>query len=244
MRARTIASFVLGFAVGVLCLGLGLWSTGGLRGVNAPMWLRNRATAALPAPPPSDLNSTAQIQAPPVPPPEGPPPAPAPTAATAATTAATTPGTQGFAERTAPAVPLHLAPPISGLNPATLTDTFNDKRDGHVHEALDIPAPRDTPVLAATEGTVAKLFTSKQGGLTVYQYDDSQQYCVYYAHLDHYAKGLKEGTLLRKGDVLGYVGSTGDADAKAPHLHFTVFKLGPEKQWWKGTALDPLPMLK
>lgn len=245
MRGRTIAAFVIGFAVGVLCLGVGLWVTGGLRGARGPVWLGNRSAASLPAPP-ADLSANAQIPGPPVPPPEGPPPVP-----NSATTApATTPATEGFAERTAPnagttgaAVPLHLAMPIAGMDPATLKDSFQDQHNGHTHEALDIPAPRGTPVTAAIEGTVAKLFTSKQGGLTVYQYDDSQQYCVYYAHLERYAKGLKEGMLLRKGDVLGYVGTTGNAEGTEPHLHFTVFQLGPDKKWWKGTALDPLPML-
>jgi len=98
-------------------------------------------------------------------------------------------------------------------------------------------------VRAAAEGNVVKLFQSKAGGLTVYQFDDTQNWCFYYAHLDHYAKGLKEGTLLRKGDVLGYVGTTGDAPPNAPHLHFTIFKLGPEKRWWQGTAIDPYPFL-
>jgi len=134
--------------------------------------------------------------------------------------------------------------PIAGVDPSTVANTFHDKRDGHAHEAIDISAPRNTPVKAVAEGNVAKLFTSKEGGLTVYQYDNSGQYAFYYAHLDHYAKGLKEGMLLRTGDVLGYVGTTGDAPPNAPHLHFTVFKLVPEKKWWKGTALDPLPMLK
>jgi murein DD-endopeptidase MepM/ murein hydrolase activator NlpD len=116
-------------------------------------------------------------------------------------------------------------------------------RGGHRHEALDIMAPRGTPVLAADEGNVAKLFLSKPGGLTVYQFDGSQTYCYYYAHLDHYAPGLKEGTLLRKGEVLGYVGSSGDASAGAPHLHFTIFKLGPDRHWWQGTAIDPYEFL-
>jgi murein DD-endopeptidase MepM/ murein hydrolase activator NlpD len=134
--------------------------------------------------------------------------------------------------------------PLAGIDPRKLADTFNDARDGRKHEALDIPAPRGTPVLAVAQGNVAKLFTSKPGGLTVYQFDDSRTYCYYYAHLDRYASGLQEGTLLRPGQTLGYVGSTGNASAKAPHLHFAVFKLGPEKKWWVGTAIDPLPMLR
>jgi murein DD-endopeptidase MepM/ murein hydrolase activator NlpD len=103
--------------------------------------------------------------------------------------------------------------------------------------------PLNTPVLAVAEGNVAKLFTSKAGGLTVYQFDNSRQWCFYYAHLDHYAPGLKENTLLRKGDVLGYVGNTGDAAGGPPHLHFALFRLGPEQHWWQGTAVNPYPLL-
>jgi murein DD-endopeptidase MepM/ murein hydrolase activator NlpD len=137
-----------------------------------------------------------------------------------------------------------LTMPIAGVDPSKLHNSFAEIRDGHRHEALDIMAPRGTPVTAVAQGNVVKLFNSKQGGLTVYQFDDSQTLCYYYAHLDRYAPGLQEGTLLRKGDVLGYVGSTGDASPNAPHLHFAIFKLGPEKQWWKGTAVDPLPYFK
>src|ERR1019366_2391629 len=134
--------------------------------------------------------------------------------------------------------------PLAGVDPHTLQSSFAQRRNGHAHEALDIMAPRGTEVLAVAQGNVVKLFTSKPGGLTVYQFDDSRSWCYYYAHLDHYAPGLKEGMLLRKGDVLGYVGSTGDASPDAPHLHFAVFELGPEKHWWQGTAVDPLPLLR
>jgi murein DD-endopeptidase MepM/ murein hydrolase activator NlpD len=137
-----------------------------------------------------------------------------------------------------------LGMPIGGTDPHTLRSNFSEMRGGHAHEALDIMSPRGTPVLAVAEGNVVKLFTSKQGGLTVYQFDDSRTWCYYYAHLDRYAADLKEGMLLRKGEVLGYVGSTGDASPDAPHLHFAVFRLGPEKNWWQGTAVDPLPLLE
>ena len=137
-----------------------------------------------------------------------------------------------------------LGMPIAGIDPHTLKTNFSETRGGHAHEALDIMAPRGTPVLAVAEGNVVKLFNSKRGGLTVYQFDNSGTWCYYYAHLDRYAPALKEGMLLRKGDVLGYVGSTGDASPTAPHLHFAVFQLGPEKHWWQGTAIDPLPLLK
>jgi murein DD-endopeptidase MepM/ murein hydrolase activator NlpD len=137
-----------------------------------------------------------------------------------------------------------LAMPLAGIDPRKLTSNFSEVRSGHAHEALDIMAPRGTPVMAVDQGNVVKLFTSKEGGLTVYQFNDARDLCYYYAHLDGYAPGLKEGILLRRGDVLGYVGSTGNASKESPHLHFAVFKLGPEKQWWKGTAIDPLPLLR
>ena len=137
-----------------------------------------------------------------------------------------------------------LAMPIAGVDPARLKSNFFEVHNGHRHEALDIMAPRGTAVLAVDHGTVAKLFTSEPGGLTVYQFDDTRQFCYYYAHLDHYADGLKEGQVLRRGEVLGYVGSTGNASANAPHLHFAVSLLGPEHRWWETTPIDPLPLLQ
>ena len=113
-----------------------------------------------------------------------------------------------------------------------------------VHEALDIMAPAGTPVVAVEDGKVAKLFTSKAGGLTVYQFDPSQSVAYYYAHLQGYASGLTEGAAIRRGQVIGYVGSTGNADPAAPHLHFAIFVLGPDKRWWQGTAIDPYPVLR
>lgn len=137
-----------------------------------------------------------------------------------------------------------LAMPIAGIDPATLKSNFYEVHNGHRHEALDIMAARGTPVLAVDHGTVAKLFTSKEGGLTVYEIDDTRRFCYYYAHLDRYAEGLKEGQVLGRGDVLGYVGSTGNASANAPHLHFAVSILGPEHHWWESTPIDPLPLLQ
>jgi murein DD-endopeptidase MepM/ murein hydrolase activator NlpD len=128
---------------------------------------------------------------------------------------------------------------------AQLHDTFADQRGGGArsHEALDIMAPRGTPVLAAVDGTVEKLFESVPGGLTIYEFDRARNRAYYYAHLDRYADGLREGQALRRGDVIGYVGSTGNAAEDAPHLHFAIFVLGPEKHWWQGTAIDPYPLL-
>ena len=205
MRAGTVGAFGLGFAAGVLSLGIALLATGHIE------------TRMLPAP----IVVTPALL------PE----------VSAAAPAAVSPTLPEL-------VPARLAMPLAGIDPAKLPDTFNDARGGRKHEALDIMAPRGTPVMAVAEGNVVKLFTSKRGGLTVYQFDNSRTLCFYYAHLDRYAEGLKEGMLLRTGDVLGYVGSTGDASPDAPHLHFGVSELGPEKHWWEGTAINPLPMLR
>jgi murein DD-endopeptidase MepM/ murein hydrolase activator NlpD len=142
------------------------------------------------------------------------------------------------------AAPGKLLLPVEGIKPSQLTDTFNQARgkERH-HEALDIMAPKGTRVLAAADGKVVKLFTSKPGGLTIYQFDPTEKYAYYYAHLDHYADGIKEGMDIKRGDLIGYVGTTGNADANAPHLHFAVFELTPEKQWWKGTPVNPYPLL-
>jgi murein DD-endopeptidase MepM/ murein hydrolase activator NlpD len=132
--------------------------------------------------------------------------------------------------------------PVEGVSARDLRDNFAEERGGRAHEALDILAPRGTPVVAVDEGRVAKLFTSVRGGLTVYQFDPTETFCYYYAHLDRYAPALEEGTHLRKGAVVGYVGTTGNAPRDTPHLHFTVFKLGKEKRWWEGTAINPFPV--
>jgi len=135
--------------------------------------------------------------------------------------------------------------PVAGVDPRTLNDTFSETRGGGTrrHEALDILAPRGTPVLAADDGVVRKLFTSVPGGLTVYEFDLEERYCYYYAHLDGYAPGLHEGQLLRKGDLVGYVGTTGNAPKDTPHLHFAVSRLDPDKKWWTGTPINPYPLL-
>jgi murein DD-endopeptidase MepM/ murein hydrolase activator NlpD len=142
-------------------------------------------------------------------------------------------------------VPGKLLVPVEGMKASQITDTFNQPRGKErQHQALDIMAPKGTRVLAAADGKVVKLFNSKPGGLTVYQFDPSGKYAYYYAHLDHYADGLKEGTELKRGDLVGYVGSTGNANKEAPHLHFALVELTPEKQWWKGTPVDPYPLLE
>jgi murein DD-endopeptidase MepM/ murein hydrolase activator NlpD len=134
--------------------------------------------------------------------------------------------------------------PVAGIPPESLTDMFDHARGGRRHEAIDIMAARGTPVHAVDDGTLAKLFNSVPGGLTVYQFDPQKRLTYYYAHLDRYAEGLKEGMALRRGDLIGYVGSTGNANPQGPHLHFAVFRLGPQKQWWKGEAVNPYQALR
>ena len=139
--------------------------------------------------------------------------------------------------------PQQLLMPVTGVDPAQLRDNFSETRGGNrSHAAIDILAPRDTPVVAVADGKVAKLWKSVPGGITIYQFDASGSYCYYYAHLDRYAPDVTAGRVLRKGDVIGYVGSTGNAAPEAPHLHFSIFRLGIEKRWWEGTAINPFPL--
>ena len=137
-----------------------------------------------------------------------------------------------------------LAIPVEGVARSSLLDTFEDRRGQKAHEALDIAAPRGTPVVAVDDGRIVKLFRSLPGGLTIYQFDPEQQFAYYYAHLDRYADGVREGMAVRRGELIGYVGSSGNAAPDAPHLHFAIFRLGPERQWWKGTAINPYPFLR
>jgi murein DD-endopeptidase MepM/ murein hydrolase activator NlpD len=135
--------------------------------------------------------------------------------------------------------------PVEDVDDDDLRDTFADARGGgRSHEAIDIMAPRGTPVLAVEGGSIAKLFNSNQGGLSIYQFDPGGTYTYYYAHLDRYASGVKEGQAVRKGDTIGFVGSTGNAAEDAPHLHFAIFRLTPEHQWWKGTPINPYLVLR
>jgi peptidoglycan LD-endopeptidase LytH len=134
--------------------------------------------------------------------------------------------------------------PVEGVDEEELYDSYSDARGSRTHEAIDIMAARGTPVHAVEDGTIKRLFTSKAGGLTIYQFDPSETYCYYYAHLDAYAENLREGMPVKRGDVIGYVGSTGNASEDAPHLHFAITRLTQEKQWWKGEPLNPYPILK
>jgi peptidoglycan LD-endopeptidase LytH len=133
--------------------------------------------------------------------------------------------------------------PVVGIAPTRLSDMYDQGRGSRKHEAIDILAPTGTPVVAVDDGRIAKLFTSKAGGLTVYQFDRQAQLAYYYAHLQGYASTVREGMDVKRGDLIGYVGSTGNADVNTPHLHFAVFRLGNPPQWWKGEPVNPYPAL-
>ena len=133
--------------------------------------------------------------------------------------------------------------PVVGVSAHSLKPSFDEARAGHLHHAIDILAPRGTPVVAAVDGSIRKLFSSGAGGITIYQFDDDQALVYYYAHLDRYADDVREGMRVHRGDVIGYVGTTGNAPANTPHLHFAIARLTPAKRWWEGEAIDPYPIL-
>jgi peptidoglycan LD-endopeptidase LytH len=134
--------------------------------------------------------------------------------------------------------------PVQGIRREDLRDSFAEARGhGRVHEAIDIIAPRNTSVVAVDDGRIAKLFSSDHGGLTIYQFDPTATYCYYYAHLESYAPGLREGQQVARGQVIGYVGTSGNAGPDNPHLHFAIFRLNAQKNWWRGEAINPFPVL-
>ncbi len=236
-RGTLILVFLLGLLAGALALYFFLWRTGGLtpghplaRNTLDIAWVRGQNARRATSPPPTPVTT--------------PPGAVVTAGKLPAAREGTPPAVQftplaGFTLGREP-----LVMPVEGARAADLRDSFDETRGStRRHEAIDIRATRGTPVLAAVDGSIEKLFTSKQGGLTVYEFDHDRNYCYYYAHLDHYAEDIREKQLVRRGDRLGYVGSTGDASAEVPHLHFAIFRLGPEKQWWVGTPINPYPFL-
>lgn len=170
--------------------------------------------------------------------------APTPAVRPASTSSTTAPAAPAATPAAPVRAPSGLVIPVQGIRPDQLVDTYTQSRGaGRLHEAIDIMAPAGTPVLAAIDGPVAKLFTSERGGLTVYQFDPEGRRVYYYAHLQGYAPGLAEGQALRQGQVLGYVGSTGSASPDGPHLHFSVGELTPEKKWHRSVPMNPYPLL-
>ncbi|MBX7540345.1 M23 family metallopeptidase [Qipengyuania sphaerica] len=137
--------------------------------------------------------------------------------------------------------------PVLNVRPSELSDTYSDARGGgeRLHEAIDIMAPTGTSVVAAAPGVIEKLFTSDAGGLTMYIRSNDGRTIHYYAHLDKYADGLKEGQKVRRGQRLGAVGSTGNASPDAPHLHFAILQTTPDSEWWEpANPVNPYPLLR
>ena len=134
--------------------------------------------------------------------------------------------------------------PVQGVKPEQLIDSFDDARgSSRKHEALDIPAPRGTPVLSATDGKILRRFTSKAGGLMIYATDASERFILMYAHLDRYADTAVDGKAVKAGETIGYVGTTGNAPPNVPHLHFALAR-ADSGSWWHGTPVNPYPLLK
>jgi murein DD-endopeptidase MepM/ murein hydrolase activator NlpD len=141
--------------------------------------------------------------------------------------------------------PAGLAIPVVGVKASDLVDTYDAARgSGRRHDANDIMAPEGTPVIAAADGTIEKLFFSHGGGgITIYERATDPKWQYYYAHLSAYAPGLHEGQQVKRGQVIGRVGHTGDASPSGPHLHFAINSMGPGQRWWQGTPINPYPLL-
>ena len=155
----------------------------------------------------------------------------------AAPAAAPAPQRQSFARM--------LLIPVEGITPSRLRNTYDDSRSGgRRHDAIDIHAPRGTPVLATADGTIIKLHSGARGGLSLYQMDDDGRTRYYYAHLERYAPGMREGVRVKQGDVIGYVGDTGNAQRGDYHLHFSIARLFDRSRWWDGVNLNPYPLLR
>jgi peptidoglycan LD-endopeptidase LytH len=220
--------FALGFlaifvAVGVLVVRLSRISRGGRQEVL--IWSKSHSQADQPTPSsslqPQD-NSGSAISTPTSSTPDASPASPIPEAASSG-----------------------LIIPVAGVRPDQLHDTFSESRsEGRVHDAIDIAAPLDTPVLAAADGTIVKLFHSERGGTTVYQLSADNKFVYYYAHLDRYAEGLTEGHFAKQGETIAYVGDTGNAGAGNYHLHFSIALISDPKRYWEGVNINPYPLLK
>lgn len=140
---------------------------------------------------------------------------------------------------------VNLIIPVAGVKPEQLIDTFGDARsEGRLHDAIDIMAPAGTPVLAAADGRILKLFQSERGGTTIYQLGPNQELIFYYAHLAGYAPGIAEGKDVRQGEVIAYVGDTGNAGPGNYHLHFSIAAVSDPKRYWEGTNINPYPLLR
>jgi len=220
-RTRIVLGFLaLIVAVGMLAVRLGRVSRNGRRDV---------LTLSKPSPPPD--NSARVPPAPASPAPDASPALPIPTSPAL-------PTPEG-------AAPNNLIIPVAGVRSDQLRDTFTESRsEGRVHDAIDIPAPPGTAVLAAADGTIVKLFYSERGGTTIYQSSTDKKFIYYYAHLDRYAEGLTEGHVAKQGETIAYIGDSGNAGAGNFHLHFSIAIVSDPKRYWEGVNINPYPLLK
>jgi len=244
-RARGLGPTAIAIlGLGIIALGAAVKtgyikvSRGGARGDSSSAIVRTGAGDVETTLPRRD--SSAAAQSPKVP--------PTPKELTADTLVAPAPTTDSNAVRPTPAELSELASamivPVVGVQPNNLLDTFAEPRGARRHNALDIPAPRGTPVVSATAGRVLRLFTSQAGGLMVYASDPSDRFVLMYAHLERYASRIADGMPLQRGDTIGFVGTTGNAPPNVPHLHFGVSRTTNVARWWTGMPVDPRPLLQ
>jgi len=220
MRMRLAATFIIGCVLGGVSVFLYLQQTGLVHVQTAPQITPRTTPRAEVA---DDLTGA----------PEVPPPTPK---------VATVPASAPLQVAANPEETIAI--PVIGIRRDQLRDTYTQARSGgRTHDAIDILAPRGTPIIAAIDGKVVKLFMSAAGGITVYEMDPAGTWMYYYAHLDRYASDLVEGKNVSKGEVIGYVGTTGNAPPGTPHLHFAISRLPPTREWWKGQAVNPYPLL-
>jgi murein DD-endopeptidase MepM/ murein hydrolase activator NlpD len=236
-RARVLVVAALLFA----CLATLVWY------LSAEYGTRPVTPIALPSPGASGegvASPTPTVTATPA---ETPAASPAAEASATPTPAAAMPQTESMrgGDSTKPSEPPALLIPVAGVRPEQLQDTFSAARsEGRRHDAIDIIAPRGTPVLAAADGRVLRLFQSERGGITIYQLSTDEHIIYYYAHLDRYADGLTVGRVLRRGETIAYVGDTGNTTPGNYHLHFQVYRISDTKQFWTGENLNPYELLR
>lgn len=138
-----------------------------------------------------------------------------------------------------------LTVPIAGVARGDLADSWGDPRDNglRLHHGTDIMAPVGTPIIAAAPGTIEKMWESAKGGKTLYIRSPARDWTCYYAHLSDYAPGLHEGQVVTAGQLIAYVGDTGNAGAGNYHLHFGLTHTTPDQHWYEGQDVDPYPYL-
>jgi len=246
-----------------------LLSAGVLLALAALVWYlsaKSRPTPVTPITPPvagelpnptndASLNGGASATPPTVPPTDGTPspiPSPSAEAASPSPSSPTSSATPlSSAPQTSPTAPVFsdanaggLLIPVAGIRPEQLQDTYTQSRsEGRTHNAIDIMAPRNTPVIAAADGQIIKLFNSERGGITLYQLGTDNRTVYYYAHLERYADGITENRFARRGELLGYVGDSGNAGRDNCHLHFSIWLVTDPKRYWDGENVNPYPLL-